>query len=1080
MNIRYELQFALRQPVILIVYLTSVLFSLLIGLGVTNPDISALQQLELNMVTLHMMVIPPIVAVIAPVILLRDTNANMSELIWVTPVRSDLRWLGRSLATVAVTGLAFSLCTLFLLMAFSINVSFEITMLFTLIKHVMYFALPTILLLTVIVLWLCLSFSNNAIIYLVFGAIWMGYIMLASSNGSPVLAGSQIVSDSLYSVMLRADPYALTALVDVNTLSEADTFTYLLMNRLGYSFLALFCLYLLISKKQKPDQARNSTTIKTPFINSSLGLFFKKIGLPKKHSAGKHAVEIEQLDQILSLKDSPKLTSTKTRYVFSNDVSALYTRYLKSLVLNKLNLILFMVWTGLCFENVASGLGITDTFSQYLPNSIDALNRIAFDLLPAFGTAICAFWAWQIGTYDKRHGFSELLAATPTQNSTIVLVHLAAITSLLAILLVCSAIGSLAAETLLDSKILLSHYMTQFWISGTQLLLISWLFVACFHMFKQTLVAMGVVTAILVVKFTPVMNLLGLAHPLWDIASAPVLAPDSFWYFSSSITSFKPYISFWFTFVITSILLATKKTHRLTGFSSQPFGSQNKWLALPIGGVILFGFLLSNQVWQERPLANASKREHWKADYEKHYQNWQNIPQPKLIHLEAKVDIYSRNGHANFDLTYYVTNTHSESIKDLLIGRYGNYELPEIEIKDAQPTSVDLTLGQTTFKLDSPLEPGETLSFTTRFSVESDQLWVETLNQAIKPEFSNLIGIPLLPTIGYQSRNELTDTQLRAKYNLSPKPTWKPSTNLIHGASERDDYNWITMNTQLSVDHGSRGLTQGKLIKSWQQGDRAYYKYEALAPFRAIPVWSAVPFKAQSAMVNNTEISVLTQHNNEAVKLNLKAMQDTLAWFEENVVAYPYTQLTLVNTPDLEASGYALPQIMYIADTVGFRSSPLSTAGFDQRYRRAVHETAHQWFGHNIGNGVKGDSLFLVESLAKYVELVLIEKHYGYEAMNALVEYEQKRFDFAEVHNYEQPNALVDADKYHEQYSKATLVFAELRNTVGDKAITTALKEMWKRHQYPKTPATSMDFVRYLKFVSPNHKDKIDSLLLTP
>lgn len=87
--------------------------------------------------------------------------------------------------------------------------------------------------------------------------------------------------------------------------------------------------------------------------------------------------------------------------------------------------------------------------------------------------------------------------------------------------------------------------------------------------------------------------------------------------------------------------------------------------------------------------------------------------------------------------------------------------------------------------------------------------------------------------------------------------------------------------------------------------------------------------------------------------------------------------LHIVAAPKFGGTGYALPEIILIGNKVGFRASPSFDAGFDQRYRRAVHETAHQWFGHDIGNSVPDDSAFLVESMAKYIELVMIEKRYG-------------------------------------------------------------------------------------------------------
>ena len=120
----------------------------------------------------------------------------------------------------------------------------------------------------------------------------------------------------------------------------------------------------------------------------------------------------------------------------------------------------------------------------------------------------------------------------------------------------------------------------------------------------------------------------------------------------------------------------------------------------------------------------------------------------------------------------------------------------------------------------------------------------------------------------------------------------------------------------------------------------------------------------------------------------------------------------MVAGPDIGSDGYALPQIMLLQYTVGFRAKPSLKASFDPRYRRAVHETAHQWFGH--GNGVQKDRSFLSESLVKCIELVIIEKHYGEKAMLALVEVEQERYDLSQRNKMQIPVALVDATQEHE------------------------------------------------------------------
>src|SRR3546814_15085676 len=107
---------------------------------------------------------------------------------------------------------------------------------------------------------------------------------------------------------------------------------------------------------------------------------------------------------------------------------------------------------------------------------------------------------------------------------------------------------------------------------------------------------------------------------------------------------------------------------------------------------------------------------------------------------------------------------------------------------------------------------------------------------------------------------------------------------------------------------------------------------------------------------------------------NLLGMRDTLIWLDREVAPYPGKTLRLIAAPGIGSTGFAVPQAMLISHRGGFRADPAPDAGFDQAYRRAVHEPAHQWFGHLIGHGIPEERAFLVESLAKYAELVLVER----------------------------------------------------------------------------------------------------------
>jgi aminopeptidase N len=184
------------------------------------------------------------------------------------------------------------------------------------------------------------------------------------------------------------------------------------------------------------------------------------------------------------------------------------------------------------------------------------------------------------------------------------------------------------------------------------------------------------------------------------------------------------------------------------------------------------------------------------------------------------------------------------------------------------------------------------------------------------------------------------------------------------------------------------------------------------------------------------------------------------------VAPYPGKTLRMIATPELGFSGYALPQTVLISHRLGFRAKPTPTAEFSQVYRRAVHETAHQWFGHLLGYGIAEERAFLIESLAKYAELVMIEQRYGKNAMQSLVQFERDRYARARLIPAEESLPLIDAEDSEDMYSRATLAFACLRERLGDELILASLHQLASQSRGTGKAASSVEFVSILNAMS--------------
>ena len=161
-------------------------------------------------------------------------------------------------------------------------------------------------------------------------------------------------------------------------------------------------------------------------------------------------------------------------------------------------------------------------------------------------------------------------------------------------------------------------------------------------------------------------------------------------------------------------------------------------------------------------------------------------------------------------------------------------------------------------------------------------------------------------------------------------------------------------------------------------------------------------------------------------------------------------------------AGYALPETVYLREDRGFLTDARDPDRPDLVARRVAHEVAHQWFGHRVHTAnVEGASM-IVESLAKYSELLIVERMRGREQVRQLLEIELDQYlsgrageTYAEV-----PLYRVDSQPYL-FYNKAAVVLFAIRDLLGQEAMDRAIRAMMREPR-----PTSADLVRHLRAVA--------------
>lgn len=348
--------------------------------GLAAVEVDSLKQFKLNIIMLQMMQLPVLVGVLAPVIFLRDQHASMQELIYAT----QTSLFKRSLARVCLL-----ICLVFIISLISVLVMIYMHVRqFGYIPNMVSFTvfnsflvlLPNSCFLVVVAFFVCHKSTTSLPNYVVFAVLWIGYIMLASITGNPLLAGSSIISHRFYTLFVWLDPFAYTAVINSLTNSLGASFA---INRVVVSMLAVGIFYITFSKNKKHTLLKSEN--------------------------GKNTNEYIRYN---TLEPAEYKTAKVTKKPFLM-MASLYKITLVNLVSHPVTLLIIFVWPVIVFNSVASSSGYVEPMSVMSTTSLDAISYYAFDMQLLFGTLLMALWSWQVSCFAKYYNIAELIAATP-------------------------------------------------------------------------------------------------------------------------------------------------------------------------------------------------------------------------------------------------------------------------------------------------------------------------------------------------------------------------------------------------------------------------------------------------------------------------------------------------------------------------------------------------------------------------------------------------------------------------------------------------------------------------------------------
>jgi ABC-2 type transport system permease protein len=573
-----------------------------------------------------------------------------------------------------------------------------------------------------------------------------------------------------------------------------------------------------------------------------------------------------------------------------------------------------------------------------------------------------------------------------------------------------------------------------------------------------------------------VMDGLGFEHNLYQYAGRPAAPLSDMNASGHFILSGLWFNLYWGFCAIMLAVMAFLMWNRgmIVGFKHRP--QQIRVAASPITAIVLLlslgGFIATGSyIYYNTNVVNQyvteDAQELHQIEYEEKYRQYEFTAKPRIIDVKTEVDIFPQQRRYDMRGTYIVENRTEEPLTEVQVVLNPQAIVHKLELEGAQVAWSDEVHNYTAFALDRPMQPGEQLTLEFVTSIENPGFRNSDNMSTIVYNGSFFNSMESTPAIGFTRGFMMTDRKTRREHDLEPVDRM-PKLEDERAAKNsyfRSDSDWINFETVVSTVSDQIAIAPGYLEKEWEENNRRYFHYKMDTPIQHFFSYLSADYSVAKGMWNDVDISVYyhSPHGYNVDRM-IAGVQNSLEYFSREFSPYQYRQLRILEFPAYARFAQSFPNTIPYSESIGFVAD-IDEDDIDYVFYVTAHEVAHQWWGHQVmGANTQGGSV-VVETLAQYSALMVMEEKYGSQVMRRFLKYELDNY----LRNRggemvaEMPLLRVENQGYI-HYRKGSLVMYALKDYLGEDAVNRALRKLIDNHAYQFQPYTqSVDLVRYLR-----------------
>jgi ABC-2 type transport system permease protein len=689
---------------------------------------------------------------------------------------------------------------------------------------------------------------------------------------------------------------------------------------------------------------------------------------------------------------------------------------------------------------------------------------------------IIAFYAGELVWRERSGRISEVTDAFPLPDWIPLLSKLIAIASVIVAFL----FAGIVECTIYQLGRGYHHIEPALYLSNLALTALQFLLVAAFALFLQVVANNKFLGYLLIVIFfvsSIALSMLHFDHNLYNYGSAPAVPYSDMNGYGHFLAGYLWFNAYWACLATAMLVVAALYWARgtvqgwkeRTRVARQRFRLPSRALLaaslLAFAGTGSWIFYNTNVINRYIPGDLANKQ---RADYEKRYRKFMNLPQPKITDVKVDVDIYPHDRKVDIRGHYVIANKSGKPITELhVLIPVDSMKVESLKFAPHDLVSDDRVIGYTIFRLKRPMQPGETMDFDFVL-----QYWSRGFRNA--PDDTHVVDNGTffnsfsLPHFGYTDQNELTDRNDRRKQGLGP-PHRMPKID--DQAARRfnlvgRDADWVTFETTVSTVPDQIALAPGYLEKEWTENGRRYFHYKMDKPILDFFSFQSARYAVKKETWNGVSLEVYydPQHAWNVDRM-LYAAKTSMAHFDKSFGPYQFRQFRILEFPDYERFAESFANTVPFSESIGFIADLRDKADIDYVFYVTAHELAHQWWAHQVVGAFVQGTTMLDETFAQYSALMVQEHEYGQPKMRKFLKYELDRYLSSRGGERveELPLALNENQDYI-HYRKGSVVMYSLKDYLGEDVVDRTLARFDREWAFKDPPyPTTRDFLADLR-----------------